>query len=210
MCASDSEPTRVILVEPMCLLRGALARVLGGEVGLEVVAALGAYGDVATGLPDADVVLLGFNPPTADGVAAAGWLAENAPNRRLLLMTSAANANRTRRALDGTRFRRAVRGIVSTDSTPAQLSGYIRRAASGQRVVDPRLSGSGAVGRNPFTARERDVLRLAATGAPDPEIAAALGLSTGTVRNYLSGILAKTGARNRVEAVHLAERAGWL
>ncbi len=187
MGTNDPVPTRVILVEPMCLLRG----------------------DVVGDLPQAHVVLLGLDPPTAEGVSAVSWLAENAPECRLLLMTSAANANRTRQAFGGTAFRRAVRGIVSTENTPAQLSRYIRRAASGVRVVDPRLSGSGPVGRNPFTAREREVLRLAATGMPDPEIAVALGLSTGTVRNYLSGILAKTGARNRVEAVHLAQRAGW-
>jgi two-component system response regulator DesR len=210
MCANDSVPARVILVEPTCLLRGALARALGAEAELEVVAALGAYGDVGADLPDAHVVLLGLNPPTAEAVAAAGWLAENAPDRRLLLMTSAANANRARQALDGTGLGRAVRGIVSTDNTPAQLTRYILRAASGARVVDPRLSGTRTAGRNPFTAREREVLRLVATGMPDPEIAAALGLSSGTVRNYLSGILAKTGARNRVEAVHLAEQAGWV
>lgn len=209
MGANDPEPTRVILVEPMCLLRGALARVLGAEPDLEVVAALGAYCEVATDLPDAHVVLLGLDPPTADAVAAAGWLAEHAPDRGLLLMTSAANANRTRQAFSGTVFRRAVRGIVSTDNTPAQLIRYILRAASGARVVDPRLSGTGPAGGNPFTAREREVLRLAATGMRDPEIAAALGLSTGTVRNYLSGILSKTGARNRIEAAHRAGRAGW-
>ena len=63
---------------------------------------------------------------------------------------------------------------------------------------------------DPMTPRERDVLRLAAGGAPTAEIAAKLCLAIGTVRNHLSNIIAKTGARNRVDAIRIADHRGWL
>ena len=67
-----------------------------------------------------------------------------------------------------------------------------------------------AAPRSPLSPRELNVLSVAASGVPSTEVAAELHLSTGTVRNYISAILRKTGARNRLEAVRLAEGAGWL
>jgi two-component system response regulator DesR len=63
---------------------------------------------------------------------------------------------------------------------------------------------------NPMTARETDVLRLAAAGAPTAEIARQLCLTTGTVRNHISAIITKAGARNRIDAIRIADRCGWL
>jgi two-component system response regulator DesR len=196
----------------MNLLRGALAKVLAGEAGFQVVAELGTYSDLPTAIAGLgpDVALLGLNPPTAEGLAAAAWLAEHVPQCAILLVTGVGGIDRIRKALNSGALDGAVRGIVGTDSTLTQLTQYIRQAAAGERVVDPQLALLPGGGRNPLTTREGEVLRLAATGKPDREIAAILGLSTGTVRNYLSGILAKTGARNRVEAVRMAERAGWI
>jgi two-component system response regulator DesR len=67
-----------------------------------------------------------------------------------------------------------------------------------------------AAPRSPLSARELDVLSVVASGVPSDEVAAKLHLSPGTVRNYISAILRKTGARNRLEAVRLAEDAGWF
>jgi two-component system response regulator DesR len=64
--------------------------------------------------------------------------------------------------------------------------------------------------RNPLNAREQEVLRIAGTGGSSAEIASRLHLSVGTVRNYLSTVMHKTGARNRIEAYRIAEEAGWL
>jgi two-component system response regulator DesR len=61
-----------------------------------------------------------------------------------------------------------------------------------------------------MTPREADVLRLAAAGVPTAEIARQLYLTIGTVRNHISAVIVKTGARNRVDAIRLAERCGWL
>jgi two-component system, NarL family, response regulator DesR len=82
---------------------------------------------------------------------------------------------------------------------------------AGERVVDPVLAAATiASGTSPLTARERDVLVAARPGATVAEIAGMLLLSEGTVRNYLSAAIAKTGARNRVEAVRTADEQGWL
>ncbi len=94
---------------------------------------------------------------------------------------------------------------------PEQLADAIRRVAAGERVVDPVLAAETLRdGTSPLTARERDVLIAARPGSTVSEIAAKLFLSEGTVRNYLSAAIAKTGTRNRVEAVRTADERGWL
>lgn len=83
--------------------------------------------------------------------------------------------------------------------------------AAGLRVVDPALAADTlADGVSPLTARERDVLVAARLGATVAEIAQKLFLSEGTVRNYLSAAIAKTGTRDRAEAVRAADEQGWL
>ena len=98
-----------------------------------------------------------------------------------------------------------------SDAKPAEVVDCIRQVAGGARFIDPVLAVAAlAAPRNPLTAREQEILRVAASGLPSVEIAAQLHLSAGTVRNYLSVIMNKTGARNRLEAVHIAQEAGWL
>jgi two-component system response regulator DesR len=83
--------------------------------------------------------------------------------------------------------------------------------AAGEHVIDPKLAAATlAHGPSPLTPRERDVLVAARSGATVAEIAARLFLSEGTVRNYLSAAIAKAGAKNRIEALHMAEESGWL
>jgi two-component system, NarL family, response regulator DesR len=97
------------------------------------------------------------------------------------------------------------------DAPPEQLADAIRRVVSGERVVDPALAAATlASGVSPLTGRERDVLVAARAGATVADIAARLFLSEGTVRNYLSAAIAKTGTRNRAEAVRTADERGWL
>jgi two-component system response regulator DesR len=82
---------------------------------------------------------------------------------------------------------------------------------SGLRVVDPALAAESlARGASPLTDRERDVLRAARDGGTVADVAKALNLSEGTVRNHLSSAIGKTGARTRAEAGRLAEECGWL
>src|SRR5437588_543109 len=105
----------------------------------------------------------------------------------------------------------ASRGRPGKDTRPDRLADSIRRVAQGERVVDPALVAAAVRARpDPFTPRERDVLRVMARGLPSAEIARHLGIAKGTVDQYVSSILRKTGARNRLEAVHAAQESGWL
>jgi two-component system response regulator DesR len=102
-------------------------------------------------------------------------------------------------------------GFVVKDAPVEQLADAIRRVAAGERVIDPALAAATiAYGASPFTPRERDVLATTRSGASIAEIAARLFLSEGTVRNYLSSAISKAGARNRADALRIAEDYGWL
>jgi two-component system response regulator DesR len=104
-----------------------------------------------------------------------------------------------------------VGGFLLKDSPPDQLARAVRKVAAGQRVVDPELALSAwDCPPNPLSPRELEVLRLAAQGADAAEIAACLFLSQGTVRNYLTAIVSKLNARNRIDAIRIAEEAGWI
>lgn len=86
----------------------------------------------------------------------------------------------------------------------------MRRVYLGGRAIDPLLAAQAWSEEDPLTDRERRVLRLAGEGRTSAEIAAELGLSEGTVRNYLSEAISKLGAQNRVEAARIAREKGWL
>lgn len=102
-------------------------------------------------------------------------------------------------------------GLIANDASPDQLVEAVRRLSRGRPVVDIELAMAAlTAGDNPLTCREQEVLNLVSTGATAQEVARALVLSTGTVRNHLSRILAKTGARTRIEAVRKAQVAGWI
>lgn len=101
-------------------------------------------------------------------------------------------------------------GYVLKDAPIDQLVDTVRRVHAGERVVDPALAVAAWDGADPMTARERDVLRLAADGLPNTDIAAELHLTEGTVRNSLSTAISKLGTRNRIEAARVARDRGWL
>jgi two-component system response regulator DesR len=102
-------------------------------------------------------------------------------------------------------------GFVVKDIPADQLADAIRRVQAGLRVVDPALAAETlAAGESPLTPRERDVLVAARGGGTVADVAKVLFLSDGTVRNYLSSAIGKTGARTRAEAARVAEQNGWL
>lgn len=108
-------------------------------------------------------------------------------------------------------FRARALGFVAKDSQPAALAAAVRAAAAGRRHIDPALGqGFLRAAQTPLTERELGILALAAAGASNQEIADRLHLSYGTVRNYLSAITRKTGARNRLDAIRRSQAAGWV
>jgi two-component system response regulator DesR len=111
-----------------------------------------------------------------------------------------------RRALD-----QGASGFVLKDAPASELAGAVRQVVGGGHVIDPSLAAAAiAAGESPLTAREQDVLRAARSHETTADIAAALYLSEGTVRNYLSAAIQKLGVRNRSEAIDLAVDQGWL
>jgi two-component system response regulator DesR len=199
---------RLLLADDQELIRTALARLLDMEEDFSVVASVG-RGDeiVARAMETApDVALLDIEMPGIDGLAAAAILAEQVPGCRCLILTTFGRPGYLRRAMEA-----GAHGFVVKDAPVDELADAIRRVAAGGRVVDPALAAQTlAHGTSPLTPRERDVLVAARAGAPVADIATRLFLSEGTVRNYLSGAIAKSGAKNRAEAVRLAEERGWL
>ena len=140
------------------------------------------------------------------GIAAASALHTALPGCRSLIVTTFGRPGYLTRAM-----RAGASGFVVKDTPAAQLADAVRRVAQGLRVVDPALAADSlAQGESPLTERETDVLAVARSGGSIADIAHALHLSEGTVRNHLSGAIGKTGARNRADAVRVADENGWL
>jgi len=199
---------KLLLADDQTLIRTALATLLELEEDFEVVAQVG-RGDevVAAALASRpDVALLDIEMPGVDGLAAAAALSHELPSCRVLMLTAFARTGYLRRAMES-----GALGFVVKDAPAEQLADAVRRVAHGERVVDPALAAATlAGGASPLTGRERDVLVAARDGATVADVAAKLFLSEGTVRNYLSAAIAKTGVRNRVEAIRVADERGWL
>ena len=199
---------KLLLADDQALVRGALAALLNLEPDLEVVAEVGRGDEV---VPEArrtrpDVALLDVEMPGLDGIAATAAVRAAVPACKVLVVTTFGRPGYLRRAMAA-----GASGFVVKDTPARQLADAVRRVAAGLRVVDPTLAAETlASGDSPLTPREVDVLRSARTGGTVADIAAALSLSEGTVRNHLSSAIGKTGARTRAEAVRLADENGWL
>jgi two-component system response regulator DesR len=199
---------RVLLADDQSMVREALATLLGLEDDIEVVAQV-ARGDevVAAALAHTpDVALLDIEMPGMTGIEAAGELRKAAPRVKVVIVTTFGRPGYLRRAMES-----GAEAFLVKDAPAAQLAQAVRQVLKGQRVIDPTLAAAAlAEGADPLTPRERQVLRAAADGSVNAEIARRLLLSEGTVRNYLSTAIQKTGARNRAEAVGIAREKGWL
>lgn len=199
---------RVMLAEDETLIRQAFAGLLELEDDLHVVGLAASGGEALTVARkhEPDVALLDLQMPEPDGIEVARILAEEMPSCRCLIVTSHGRPGYLKQALGV-----GVRGFLPKTVTAAELASAVRTVAGGGRYVDPQLAAEAiGAGDSPLTAREADVLALAAEGAPVDEIAARAHLSAGTVRNYLSSAVAKLGVRNRHEAVRRAKEKGWI
>ncbi len=198
---------RVLLAEDQALVRGALSALLSLESDIEVVgqAEDGARALTLTRELHPDVLVTDIEMPALSGLDLAARVREELPAVRLIIVTTFARAGYLRRALDV-----GARGYLLKDAPASELADAIRRVHAGGRAVDPQLAAEAWGEQDPLTERERQVLRLAGAGRQSAQIARELGLSEGTVRNYLSEAIAKLGAANRVEAARLAAEKGWL
>lgn len=199
---------RVMLADDQAMVRGALAALLDLEHDIDVVGQAES-GPAAVRLVDElepDVVLMDVEMPGGDGIEATRTIRDRHPDVHVLVVTTFGRPGYLRRAMQA-----GASGFVVKD-TPAQaLADAVRRAHAGLRVVDADLAADSlAVGDSPLTPRETQVLQAAATGATVAQMAHTLFLSEGTVRNHLSAAIGKTSARNRADAVRVAQANGWL
>lgn len=191
------------------MVREALAALLGLEEDIEVVAQVARGEDVVGAARDAgaQVALLDIEMPGAmTGLDAAAVVRAELPGVRVVIVTTFGRPGYLRRAMEA-----GADAFLVKDAPAGQLAEAVRRVLRGEKVIDPALAAAAlSEGADPLTPRERDVLRAAADGSLNADIARRLHLSEGTVRNYLSTAIQKTAARNRAEAVRIALERGWL
>ncbi|HEX7123604.1 MAG TPA: response regulator transcription factor [Gemmatimonadaceae bacterium] len=198
---------RIVVAEDQGMVLGALAALLETESDL-VVVGQARDGNEALALVERerpDVLLTDIEMPGLTGLEVAAEITRRRFVTRVIILTTFARAGYLRRALDA-----GASGYLLKDSPAEELANAVRRVHSGGRAIDPELAREAWTERDPLSDRERQVLRLAAEGATGARIAGLLGLSEGTVRNYLSDAIAKVGAANRVEAARIAREKGWL
>jgi two-component system response regulator DesR len=201
-------PIAVLLADDQALIRGAFAALIGLEADMKVVAQVGTGDEVVPAALRSrpDVALLDVQMPGMDGLAAAASLADQLPACRVIILTTFGRPGYLRRAMEA-----HAAGFLVKDAPPETLLDAIRRVHAGLRVVDPGLAAESlSLGESPLTGRERDVLAATVGGGTVAEIAARLYLSEGTVRNHLSSVIGKTGARTRADAVRIATDNGWI
>jgi two-component system, NarL family, response regulator DesR len=199
---------RIMIAEDQAMVRKALVALLGREPDIEVVAQA-ATGDEAlamAGKHQPDVAVLDIEMPGPSGIEVARQLRQDGFGGQVVIVTTFGRPGYLRAAMAA-----GASGFLLKDAPAVQLAQAIRRVAAGERVVDPALAAAAlAEGESPLTVRETDVLAAAANHDAISEIAGRLHLSPGTVRNHLSAAMQKLGARNRAEAVQMAQRKGWL
>lgn len=199
---------KILVAEDAAMIRGALVALIELEPDLKVVAEVDRDDEI---LPMAmlyhpDVAIIDVDQPGFDGLTAAAQLRERLPSCRTLILTSMGRPGLLRGVLSA-----SAGGFILKDAPSNQLAAAIRNVAAGRQAASSDFavatwSSDGA----PLSPREHTVLRLAGDGAEPSEIALALNLSIGTVRNYLTAIVAKLHARNRVDAIRKAYDVGWL
>lgn len=200
--------TRILIAEDQAMVRGALVTLLELEDDFEVVAEVSRGDEVlaAARQCNPDIALLDIEMPGETGLDAAERLAHEMPACRVLILTTFGRPGYLRRAMEG-----GAAGFVLKDAPASELARAIRRALRGERVVDPGLAAAAlSQGKCPLTPREHEVLRASRDHVTVADLAAALYLSPGTVRNHLSSVMQKLDARNRAEAIRFAQEQGWI
>jgi DNA-binding NarL/FixJ family response regulator len=222
------ESIRVLVADDQAAVREGLATLLDLTPGIEVVgqARDGAHALELVAEHAPDVVLMDLHMPGLDGIAATRRVAAEHPGTRVVVLTTYADDGSIQGAL-----RAGALGYLTKDADRGQIARAVQAAANGQSVLDEAVQrkliaalgaadadagdggpmpgpGPTAGAPNGLTAREVDVLRLIAAGKSNPEIARELFVSEATVKTHVNHVFAKTGARDRAQAVRFAYQHG--
>jgi two-component system, NarL family, response regulator len=204
---SSSVTIRVLTVDDHPVVRTGIRAILANEADMAVVAEAG-DGTEAAAMYEAhrpDVVLMDLRMPKLDGIAAARAIIAAHPEARIVALTSYEGDADIYRALDA-----GACGYLIKDMLGTQVVSAVRSAAAGKRVIPPAVAGRIAefTPRVDLTAREVEVLRLAAKGLGNREIARVIGRTEETVKVHLKHVMAKLEVTGRTEAVTLALQRG--
>jgi DNA-binding NarL/FixJ family response regulator len=216
--ASADRPVRVLVADDQRIVRDGLAMLLGLLPDVEV-AGTAANGHEAVAMSARlrpDIVLMDLRMPRCDGVEATRLLREQQPDVAVVVLTTYED---DRSVLDA--LRAGARGYLTKDASAEQIRAGLQQVRTGRAVIDPAVQGhlveaitspGGPDGPPPLpdglTPREAEVLSLIAEGLPNAEIAARLVVTEATVKSHVNHLLAKTGARDRAQAVSYAYRHG--
>jgi two-component system response regulator DesR len=198
---------RIVLAEDQAMVRGALSALLGLEPDIDVLGAA-ADGEAAWRMLQQlqpDILVTDIEMPGLSGLELAQRISRHELPIKVVIVTTFARSGFLRRALDA-----GVCGYLLKDAPAEKLADALRQVQHGGRAIDPQLALDAWSQADPLNDRERQVLRLSGDGRSASEIATQLGLSHGTVRNYLSECIGKLGVANRIEAYRLARQKGWL
>jgi two-component system response regulator DesR len=198
---------RVLLIEDTPPIRGGLAVLLDREEDLKVVGDLEFQSNLAPLVAELwpRVVVINTDYMVSQVLPVVTELKARNPACSVLILSDP-----TKRGMLPPRRRARGVSFLVKDAPVSLLAEAIRRVARGERVIHPRLEVASLGTEKSVSTRELEVLGLAAEGESVAEIAGRLYLSLGTVRNHLSSVITKTGARNRIDAIRIARKDGWL
>lgn len=201
------EPVRIVLADDEHLLRAALSALLPLDGTIDVVAQAenGADAVTVTLRHRPDVLVIDLEMPELDGLEAVAAIRAELPEQGVLMLTRHARPGVLRRAL-----RLGVLGFMSKGADPEDIVAVIHEVHAGRRWIAHDVLAAAVVDDSPLTDREADALRETREGYSVKDIARRLYLAPGTVRNYLSNAMQKTGTTTRHDAARTARDRGWL
>jgi DNA-binding NarL/FixJ family response regulator len=216
----NPQPVTVVVADDQAAVREGLVLLLGTLPGITVVgqAEDGAAAVETVAATDPQVVLMDLNMPRLDGVEATRRIRADHPQTQVVVLTTYSDDESIIGALQA-----GALGYLTKDATRAEIGRAVLAAAAGQAVLDPAvqqrllLAAARAPAPQPdqdhdpdeLTPRESDVLRLIAEGKSNREIARALYVSEATVKTHVNRIFAKTGSRDRTQAIRYAYTHGY-
>jgi DNA-binding NarL/FixJ family response regulator len=216
----NPQPVTVVVADDQAAVREGLVLLLGTLPGITVVgqAEDGAAAVETVAASDPQVVLMDLNMPRLDGVEATRRIRADHPQTQVVVLTTYSDDESIIGALQA-----GALGYLTKDATRAEIGRAVLAAAAGQAVLDPAvqqrllLAAARAPAPQPdqdhdpdeLTPREADVLRLIAEGKSNREIARALYVSEATVKTHVNRIFAKTGSRDRTQAIRYAYTHGY-
>jgi two-component system response regulator DesR len=198
---------RVLIVRDTAYLGGQVHVSLSCQPDIHVVGAVSLEDDVAdyAAATSPEVIVIDTGLMVGQVLPIAGELHARLPACALLVL-----CDPSKRGMLPPRRHGSDVSFLLKDASPAFLADSVRRLAAGERIVHPRLQAASLNTERALSTRELVVLGLAAEGDSVNDIAQRLYLSGGTVRNYLSSVISKTGARNRIDAIRIVRKQGWL